>query len=83
MKKQIEHLYKKNQSDFTPNHGVAIGTNPNRPETDTKIELVIEALRLVNVGDIQKAEKMISKENFSAHDKQWIKAELKTIISFL
>jgi|GEM_PF-5260640 len=41
----------RNLSSFTPDQGVAIGNNPNQPETDIEMETTIKALRLVNVGD--------------------------------
>jgi len=72
-----------NLSNFTPTHGVPVGSNPNQPETDREIELVIKALRLFNVGAIDEAEKVIAEANFSDDTRKWIGIELTAINSFI
>lgn len=72
-----------NLSSFTPDQGVAIGKNPNQPETDIEMETTIKALRLVNVGDFGCANDVIKNASFSEHQKDWLKTEIRMVLGFL
>ncbi|RYY74450.1 MAG: hypothetical protein EOO52_12870 [Gammaproteobacteria bacterium] len=73
----------RNLSSFDPSHGVTIGSNPNQPETDIELEVVIKALRLINVGDMCCAEKVIGDANFSKFVKDWLNVEIRAILSII
>jgi hypothetical protein len=72
-----------NLTEFNPTHGVAIGSNPNQPETDKELEIVIKALRLINVGDINAAQTVISNAKFNDKQREFLIIELNTVLAYV
>jgi hypothetical protein len=73
----------KNINKHDPKQGFSIRNKINQTETDIKMELLIKALRLVNVGKFGDAKNTIDEAILSDHQKEWMRAEINMILGFL
>jgi len=63
--------------------GKISGSNPNQPCTDIALEAVINAQRLINVGDIDQAKTLIAEQKLSKEQNRWLKVELNIMIEII